>query len=47
MMDWLDYALAFGFFFASHAIPVRPPVKARLVAAIGARGFSPPMPSPR
>ena len=35
-MGWLEYILAFAAFFATHAIPVRPPVKAR----IGARGFS-------
>ncbi|MCB1357676.1 MAG: NnrU family protein [Maritimibacter sp.] len=39
-MGWLEYILAFAAFFATHAIPVRPPVKARIVARIGARGFS-------
>lgn len=40
MTDWLEYVAAFVVFFASHAIPVRPPVKAWLVARIGRRGFS-------
>ncbi len=40
MTGWLEYGLAFAAFFASHAIPVRPPVKARIVTLIGARGFT-------
>ncbi|MCA0043225.1 NnrU family protein [Celeribacter litoreus] len=40
MQGWLGFLIAFIAFFATHAIPVRPPVKARLVALIGARGFS-------
>lgn len=40
MTGWLEFILAFAAFFASHAIPVRPPVKARIVALLGARGFS-------
>ncbi|MEJ2021563.1 MAG: NnrU family protein [Maritimibacter sp.] len=40
MSGWLEFALAFLAFFASHAIPVRPGVKSRLVARIGARGFT-------
>lgn len=40
MTGWLGFILAFVVFFASHAIPVRPPVKARIVALIGARGFT-------
>lgn len=40
MTGWLGYMLAFVAFFASHAIPVRPPVKARIVGLVGARGFT-------
>jgi uncharacterized membrane protein len=40
MTGWLEYTLAFAAFFASHALPVRPPVKARIVALIGAPGFT-------
>ena len=40
MSGWLEYTLAFTAFFVSHAIPVRPPVKARIVTLIGARGFT-------
>lgn len=40
MAGWGEFILAFAVFFASHAVPVRPPVKARAVAVIGARGFS-------
>ena len=40
MAGWTDLILAFAVFFASHAIPVRPRVKARVVAVIGGRGFS-------
>lgn len=40
MTGWLEYTLAFATFFASHVLPVRPPVKARIVTLIGARGFS-------
>ena len=39
-MGWGEYILAFAVFFASHALPVRPAIKARIVARIGARGFS-------
>lgn len=39
-MDWLEFIAAFAFFFASHALPVRPPTKQAIVARIGARGFS-------
>ncbi len=40
MTGWFEYALAFTTFFVSHALPVRPPIKARIVARLGARGFS-------
>lgn len=40
MQGWSELGLAFTVFFASHAIPVQPKVKARLVAILGARGFS-------
>jgi len=37
---WGDFIAAFAVFFASHAIPVRPPVKRRIVALIGRAGFT-------
>ena len=40
MTGWLEYILAFAAFLASHALPVRPAVKARIVTRIGARGFT-------
>jgi len=40
MAGWAAYLLAFAVFFASHAIPVRPAVKARITALIGPRGFT-------
>ncbi|SMH45416.1 NnrU family protein [Maritimibacter sp. HL-12] len=40
MAGWGEYILAFAVFFISHGVPVRPAVKARLVARLGARGFS-------
>ncbi|WP_421709553.1 NnrU family protein [Algihabitans sp.] len=40
MSGWTEFALAFLAFFLAHALPVRPPVKARLVAALGPRGFT-------
>lgn len=39
-MGWLEFLLAFAAFFASHALPVRPAIKAQIVSRIGARGFS-------
>ncbi|MEL6646110.1 MAG: NnrU family protein [Pseudomonadota bacterium] len=39
MVMWAEFAAAFGFFFLSHAVPVRPRVKASLVARIGSHGF--------
>ena len=40
MSGWTEFALAFLAFFCAHALPVRPPVKARLVAALRPRGFT-------
>lgn len=40
MTGWTEFALAFLAFFLAHALPVRPPVKALLVAGLGARGFT-------
>lgn len=39
MTGWLPFALAFAAFFASHAVPARPPVRRRLVALMGERGY--------
>lgn len=39
MSGWREYALAWGVFLLSHALPVRPGVKRRLVARLGAGGF--------
>jgi uncharacterized membrane protein len=40
MAGWLEYVFAFTVFFISHSVPVRPRVRARLVALLGARGFT-------
>lgn len=40
MTGWTEFSIAFAVFLLSHALPVRPPIKARIVARIGARGFS-------
>lgn len=40
MSGWTEFALAFLAFFIAHALPVRSPVKARLVAVLGPRGFT-------
>lgn len=39
-MGWLTLCLAFAAFFASHSVPLRPQLRAHLVARLGARGFS-------
>jgi len=39
-MAWLSLAGVFALFFLSHSIPVRPAIKTRMVAQIGARGFT-------
>ncbi|MET4102151.1 putative membrane protein [Roseovarius sp. MBR-78] len=38
-MGWAEYILALAMFFLSHRLPLRPSVKAALVARLGARGF--------
>jgi len=38
-MGWIEFAAVFAVFFLTHSIPVRPAVKSRLVAVVGARGF--------
>ncbi len=38
-MGWGGFALAFGMFMLSHSLPVRPPIKQRLVVWLGPRGF--------
>ncbi len=38
-MNWLAYAGVFSLFFATHSVPVRPAVKARVTRWVGARGF--------
>ena len=38
-MSWLGFAGVFALFFATHSVPVRPGVKARISEQIGARGF--------
>ena len=40
MSGWGPYAAAWAAFLLSHALPVRPAVKARLVARLGAVGFA-------
>lgn len=39
-MAWAEFILAFAVFFASHSLPVRPPVKPWLVARLGRWGFT-------
>lgn len=39
-MGWTEFILAMAVFFALHAIPVQPPIKARIVALTGVRGFT-------
>jgi uncharacterized membrane protein len=38
-MTWLGFTGVFGLFFLTHSIPVRPKIKSRIVALIGAKGF--------
>ncbi|MCK0170144.1 NnrU family protein [Aliiroseovarius sp. S1123] len=40
MLDWAIYIFAILVFFLTHSIPVRPANKARVVAHLGARGFT-------
>ncbi len=39
-MGWAEFVAAFAIFFLTHALPVRPPLRPRLVGALGARGFT-------
>ena len=40
MWGWIEFALAMGVFMASHRIPAALGVRDRLVAALGARGYT-------
>ena len=40
MISWLTFAGIFVLFFATHSIPVRPPVKRHIVNLLGSRGFT-------
>tara|TARA_R110002020_G_scaffold5971_16_gene24655 strand:+ start:5260 stop:5928 length:669 start_codon:yes stop_codon:yes gene_type:complete len=40
MNGWGEFIAAYGVFLASHAVPIRPPVKPFLIARIGKAGFS-------
>jgi uncharacterized membrane protein len=40
MTGWGEFIAALAVFFASHAVPVRPPVRRRLTAALSERGFT-------
>ncbi len=39
-MGWAEFTAALAVFFLSHAAPVRPPLRPRLEAILGARGFT-------
>ena len=39
-MTWLQYAAVILAFFISHSVPVRPKIRAALVARLGERGFT-------
>ena len=39
-MGWFEFALAYVVFFLSHSLPVRPPLRPRLQARLGASGFT-------
>jgi uncharacterized membrane protein len=39
-MGWSEYVIAFAAFFATHSVPIRPPVRPWLQARLGARGFA-------
>jgi uncharacterized membrane protein len=39
-MEWSEFALAYGAFFLSHSIPVRPPVRPWLQRRLGEGGFT-------
>lgn len=38
-MAWAEFGLALAAFYLSHLLPARPGLRARLVAALGSRGF--------
>ena len=38
-MTWAGYAAGFAAFFLTHSIPIKPTVKSRVIAKIGAGGF--------
>ncbi len=40
MMGWAYFLVAFAAFFILHSLPLRPAVRARLVAMLGRRGFT-------
>ncbi|WP_299821093.1 NnrU family protein [uncultured Jannaschia sp.] len=40
MTGWIAFAAAFAAFFVSHSVPLRPPVRARLVRLLGPRRFA-------
>lgn len=39
-MGWLEFALAWGAFFATHSLPLRPPIRPWLQARLGPRDFT-------
>src|SRR5210317_523192 len=39
-LGWLEFALAWAAFFATHSLPLRPPVRLWLRARLGTRGFT-------
>lgn len=39
-MGWLEFALAWAAFFATHSLPLRPPIRPWLQARLGQRGFT-------
>ena len=39
-MGWAEFVAAIAVFFLSHTVPVRPPLRPRLEAVLGARGFT-------
>ncbi len=39
-MGWVEFIAAFGVFFITHTVPIRPPLRPKLVQVLGPRGFS-------
>ena len=39
ILDWTPFTVAFVLFLASHAVPARPALRARLVRALGERVY--------